>query len=169
MRISVKQQSFFVVLLAFLAGSLFVTPAFAVEKMPTFELAAAQGGKKIKSADYRGKVLVINFWATWCPPCRKEIPTFREMQTKYGAKGFSVIGIAMDEGGSRYKSVRKMIQKAKINYPIGMASSKVVRGFGGVNGIPVTIFVDRQGNISKRYDGYVAKSVIIKEIEKVLH
>ena len=163
-----KQRLFFFALLVFFTAFMFTIPAIAAEKMPSFVLSAAQGGK-IKSADFHGKVLVINFWATWCPPCRKEIPVFREMQDKYGPRGFSVIGIALDEGGGRFKSVRKMIKKAKINYPVALGSSKVIRAFGGVNGIPVTIFVDRQGNISNRYDGYVSKSDVVKEIEKILH
>ncbi len=135
------------------------------EKMPEFELPSALGGKAVNSKDFSGKVLLITFFATWCPPCRQEVPTLIQLQTAYESKGFSVIGLSVDKGK---KVVAKMIKKEKINYPILMAKSKTARDFGGVVGIPISFLVNKQGIIVKRYTGYVQKSLLEKDIKNIL-
>jgi len=136
------------------------------EKMPEFELPSALGGKIVKSKDYSGKVLLVTFFATWCPPCRQEVPTLIQLQTDYESKGFSVIGLSVDDKGK--KVVAKMIKKEKVNYPILMAKGKTARDFGGVVGIPVSFLVNKQGIIVKRYTGYVQKSLLEKDIKNIL-
>ena len=135
------------------------------EKMPEFELPSALGGKAVNSKDFSGKVLLITFFATWCPPCRQEVPTLIQLQTDYELKGFSVIGLSVDKGK---KVVAKMIKKEKINYPILMAKSKTARDFGGIVGIPISFLVNKQGIIVKRYTGYVQKSLLEKDIKNIL-
>ena len=135
------------------------------EKMPEFELPSALGGKAVNSKVFSGKVLLITFFATWCPPCRQEVPTLIQLQTAYESKGFSVIGLSVDKGK---KVVAKMIKKEKINYPILMAKSKTARDFGGVVGIPISFLVNKQGIIVKRYTGYVQKSLLEKDIKDIL-
>ncbi len=155
----------------FLAGMLlllFVSAANGKEneKMPAFSLPSALDGKTVESGDFAGKVLLITFFATWCPPCRQEIPTLISLQEDFGPKGFSVIGLSVDEKGP--KVVVKMIEKDKINYPVLMAKSKTANDFGGVTGIPTSFLVDRQGMIVKRYPGYVPKSLLEKDIKELL-
>jgi len=135
------------------------------EKMPEFELRSALDGEVVKSKDFSGKVLLITFFATWCPPCRQEVPTLIQLQTDYESKGFSVIGLSVDKGK---KVVAKTIKKEKINYPILMAKSKTARDFGGVVGIPISFLVNKQGIIVKRYTGYVQKSLLEKDIKDIL-
>jgi thiol-disulfide isomerase/thioredoxin len=137
----------------------------AAKKMPSFSKKNVVDGTVVSSDAYRGKVLLINFWATWCPPCRKEIPYLIKLQEKYQEKGFSVIGISMDEGGKRL--VKKFVSKLKVNYPVIIGNAKIARGFGGVIGIPVSFVVDREGNLVKRLDGYVSEKVVEKELAKL--
>ena len=137
----------------------------AAKKMPSFSKKNVADGSKVSSDAYKGKVLLINFWATWCPPCRKEIPYLIKLQEKYKEKGFSVIGISMDEGGRRL--VNKFITKLKVNYPVIIGNAKLARGFGGVIGIPVSFVVDREGNLVKRLDGYISEKVVDRELKKL--
>ena len=135
------------------------------EKMPEFELSSALDGKVVKSKDFSGKVLLVTFFATWCPPCRQEVPTLIHLQRDYESKGFSVIGLSVDKGK---KVVAKMIKKEKVNYPILMAKSKTGKDFGGIVGIPVSFLVNKQGIIVKRYTGYIQKSLLEKDIKDIL-
>jgi thiol-disulfide isomerase/thioredoxin len=148
--------------------SFFFTTAYGASlgKMPEFKLPSALDGKKVSSKDFKDQVLLITFFATWCPPCRQEIPTLVELQSEYGPKGFSVIGLSVDEKGP--KVVVKMIKKDKINYPVLMARGKTARAFGGVVGIPTSFLVDRKGMIVKRYPGYVPKALLEKDIKGIL-
>jgi thiol-disulfide isomerase/thioredoxin len=150
------------VLLTVLSGPVNVE---AAKKMPSFSKKNVMDGTVVSSDAYRGKVLLVNFWATWCPPCRKEIPYLIKLQEKYQGKDFSVIGISMDEGGKRV--VKKFLEKLKVNYPVIIGNAKIGRGFGGVIGIPVSFVVDREGNLVKRLDGYVSEKVVEKELAKM--
>lgn len=135
-------------------------------KMPDFSEKDITSDGIVDSNNLAGKVLLINFWATWCPPCRKEIPALMRIQEEYQDKGFSVIGISMDEGGR--KIVSKFVKKLEMNYPVFIGNAKLGRNFGGVMGIPVSFLVDRQGNVVKRLDGYISEKVLIREVEKLL-
>jgi cytochrome c biogenesis protein CcmG/thiol:disulfide interchange protein DsbE len=134
-----------------------------VKKMPDFSEANITAEGMVNSKDFAGKVLLVNFWATTCPPCREEIPSLMRLQEKYKDKGFSVIGISMDEGGRR--EVSKFIGKLGVNYPVFIGNAKIGRGFGGIMWVPVTVFVDREGNLVKRLDGFVSEKVLTKELE----
>jgi len=162
-----KGKSFWGIgLLVFLAMLLLAEIAGAVEKMPEFSEKNITADGMVESENFAGKVLLVNFWATWCPPCRKEIPSLIKIQDKYKDKGFSVIGISMDEGGRR--GVGKFIKKLAVNYPVFIGNAKLGRGFGGVMGIPVTFLVDRDGNVAKRLDGYISEKVMDRELELLL-
>ncbi len=154
----------------FLAGLvvlfLSVSMVEAKGKMPEFSLNSAVDGKKVSSTDFKGKTLLITFFATWCPPCRKEIPSLIKLQKKYAAKGFSVIGLSVDEKGP--KVVVRLIEKTKINYPVLMSDGRTAKGFGGIAGIPTSFLVNRQGEIVKRYPGYVPFSRLEKDIKAEL-
>ena len=125
--------------------------------------------------DYHGKVVLVNFWATWCDPCRVEIPWLIEMQNKYGAQGFTVLGIAMDEEG---KSVVAPFvakerydvngQKLPMNYPIVVGNEKVAEKFGGLLGYPTSLLISRDGKVLKRTTGLIDYDATTKLIEGAL-
>lgn len=140
--------------------------AAAQNTMPDFSLVSAENGAVVASKDLKGKVLLINFFATWCPPCRQEIPDLIAFQTQYGAQGFTVVGISTDQGGPEL--LTKFMKKMKINYPVLMAAPETPRDFGNIIGIPTNFLVDRSGNIVKRYDGYADHNSLEEEIKALL-
>ena len=135
-------------------------------KMVPFDLPSASENTMVNSRQFKGKVLLVTFFATWCPPCIQEIPTLIELQNSYAAKGFSVIGMSVDEGG--VPPVKRLIDRTGINYPVLMADNAVAKGFGGVTGIPVTFLVNRKGELVKKYLGYIEHDVLEDEIKKLL-
>lgn len=123
-------------------------------------------GKIIKLSDYKGKVLILDFWATWCPPCRAEIPDFVALQDQYGKKGLQIVGISVDQGGAAV--VKPFAKENNINYPILLTDGKVEAAYGGIRGIPTTFVIDREGNIRNKYVGFTAKGVFEKDIVALL-
>lgn len=136
------------------------------DSMPVFSLPSALDGKKINSASFQGKALLITFFATWCPPCMQEIPTLIQLQEDYSGKGFSVIGLIVGE--AERKEVINLVDKRKINYPILMSDEKIISGFGNIPGIPTSFLVNREGNIVRRYPGYVPHAMLEKDIKSIL-
>lgn len=132
-------------------------------------------GKDLSLAQLKGKVVLVNFWATWCEPCRFEIPWLIEMQQKYGAKGFTVLGIAMDEEGRSVVSpfVEKERfdvngNKAQMNYPIVLGNDATADKFGGLFGYPTSVLVGRDGKVIQRITGLISYEEISKTIESQL-
>lgn len=145
---------------------LVTTSLFAATKMPSFSLPDVVSGETVNSSSFEGKSLLVTFFATWCPPCIQEVPTLIELQKSYKNMGFSVIGLSVDQGGS--KVVKKLVLKKSINYPVMMTDDRTMQNFGGVYGIPVSFLVNKKGNVVKKYTGYIAKSVLEKDIKKIL-
>ena len=135
------------------------------ESAPDFRLKSFSG-KWLQLSDFRGKVIILDFWATWCPPCIKEIPHFVELSRKYADPGLVILGISLDRGGRSVLS--GFINKYKVNYPILIADGKVDKVYGGIQGIPTTFIIDRAGNIRQKYVGFRPKSVFEQEIIKLL-
>ena len=123
-------------------------------------------GKDVKLSDFKGKVVVVDFWATWCAPCRMELPHLIELQKKFEKQGFTFIGISVDEEG--VKVVKPFSEKNKINYPILISDDKVQKDFGGIFGYPTAFLIDQKGNIVKKYFGYTSKQVFEKDISSLL-
>jgi thiol-disulfide isomerase/thioredoxin len=132
---------------------------------PDWELTDLNG-KPVKFSDFRGHVLIVDFWATWCAACRLEIPHFVELQKQYGDKGLMVIGVSLDEQGPEV--VKKFVKRFGVNYPIVIGNEKVAEAYGGIDAIPTTFVIDRQGRIVSGHIGYDDTAAFEKEIQSLL-
>jgi len=149
-----------------LLAILLIAPACSKEKekekgnpnaptAPEFQVAAIDDERPIRLADYEGKVLVLNFWATWCPPCKQEIPAFNDLYEEYRDEGLEFLGVSVDQGGEA--AVKKYLGAGSSNpavpgYPVAMANEGIVRAYHAVQplqSIPTTFLIDRKGRIQK--------------------
>ena len=133
---------------------------------PEFTLMDANG-KPAKLSDYKGKVVLLNFWATWCGPCKIEIPWFKEFETTYKNQGFAVLGVAMDDEG--WETVKPYIQRQQVNYRVLGGTDAVSMLYGDVESLPTTFVIDRSGKIASIHIGLVSKSDYSEEIQQLLH
>jgi thiol-disulfide isomerase/thioredoxin len=140
-----------------------IPPARPEGAAPLFTLTALDGNP-VSLAGFRGKVVILNFWASWCGPCKREIPDFVLLQSQYGAAGLQIIGIALDED----LPARTYASRVGINYPVVVGNDDVSRAYGGVEAIPTTFIIDRDGMIIARFVGYREKSVFENAIRKLL-
>jgi len=165
-----KNQKLFLVpalcmLMAFIISGAVVTQA--ATPMPSFSLESVRDGKIVESDSFRGKVLLLTFFATWCPPCVEEVPTLIKLQNELADSGFSVVGLSVDQQGQA--SVAKFVNKRDINYPVLLAKSQTTRDFGGIYGIPVAFLVNKSGNVVKKYTGYIQHDILEKDIRSLLN
>ncbi|MBA4149041.1 MAG: TlpA family protein disulfide reductase [Verrucomicrobia bacterium] len=123
-------------------------------------------GKAVSSSDFAGKVVILTFWATWCPPCRAEIPGFIDLQKQHAKEGLVIVGASVDQGGT--DAVEPFVEKTAINYPVVLASEEMQEAFGGIEGIPATFIIDRAGKIVSKHVGFVEKKQLEKEIKPLL-
>ena len=112
--------------------------------------------------------MIIDFWATWCPPCRAEIPGFVKLYEQYKDKGLLIVGISLDQGGDAKQKVKDFIKNFNISYPIMMGNSEVVKKFGGIRAIPTTFIVNKKGEIVKKIIGYRDESFFENLIKELL-
>lgn len=133
---------------------------------PGFTLVSTEG-KKVSLADYKGKPVVVNFWATWCGPCKLEMPWFEEFSHKYAGQGLVVLGIAEDEGAPK-EDVIKAAQKVGATYPILLTDGKVSPAYGGVDYLPETFYVDKNGTVVEETAGAPSKDEMEANIKKVI-
>ena len=122
-------------------------------------------GKKVSLSDYAGNVVIINFWTTWCGPCRYEIPDLMELREKYDGD-LVVLGISLDYDPSAV--VPRFAERLGINYPILYGDARITSQYGGVSGIPTTFIIDRELNVYRRYIGYRPQSVLEKDIKNLI-
>lgn len=167
---SVMRKSFQSVVILLVIGIVysFVAPTTitAASKMPAFELEDVMTGTSISSEAFKGKSLLVIFFATWCPPCIQEIPDLIKLHKKYGENGFSVVAFSVDQ---EKQVVQKLVERKEINYPVMMADKAVTKDFGGVYGIPTSFLVSKRGTVVKKYSGYVPHSVLVKDLEQILN
>ena len=133
---------------------------------PDFALKALDG-KTVHLSDYRGKAVLLNFWATWCQPCKIEMPWFAELQKQYGPEGLQVVGIAVDEDAST-DDLAKFAGNLGVNYPILVGKESVEDLFGGVQFLPATLYIDRDGKIVDKVFGLKGRGEIEDSIKKAL-
>lgn len=142
-----------------------VRPAKDRKTAPAFTLKDSNG-KPTTLAEYKGKVVLLNFWATWCGPCKIEIPWFVEFEQKYKDKGFAVLGVAMDEEG--WEIVKPYITDKKVNYRVLLGDDATAQLYGGVDSLPTTFLIDKTGKIAGVHVGLVSKSEYDKDITTLL-
>lgn len=153
-----------------LIGTLLLTGACAKsgameigETAPEFNLKDLDG-KTVNLSDFKGKVVILDFFASWCPPCREEIPDFISLQNSYGDKGFAMIGVALVS----LRDAKEFAGKVGINYPVLIDDGKVSAVYGPVRSIPTTFVIGRDSKIAKVYIGYRAKDVFENDIKEFL-
>jgi cytochrome c-type biogenesis protein len=133
---------------------------------PDFNLVSLEG-KNIRLSDYRGKAVLLNFWATWCGPCKIEMPWFVELQNEYGAQGLQIVGVAMDD--SSKEDIAKFVKDMGVNYPVLIGKEEVGDAYGGVPALPESFFISRDGKIVDRIMGLEGKGDIEDAIRKALN
>ena len=133
---------------------------------PDFSLTDANGAT-VKLSDYRGKVVLLNFWATWCGPCKIEIPWFEEFEQQYKSKGFEVVGISMDEEG--WPIIKPFLAAQKVNYRVLLGNDSISQLYGGVDSLPTTFIIDRDGKFAfSPHVGLAGKNEYLGEIQSLL-
>jgi len=139
----------------------------AATKMPSFALENVRDGQIVQSSSFGGKVLLLTFFATWCPPCAEEVPSLVKLQNQLSDSGFSVVGLSVDQQDADV--VAKFVEKRGITYPVLLAKAQTTEDFGGVYGIPVAFLVNKSGNVVKKYMGYVQLEILEKDIRSLLN
>lgn len=135
------------------------------KRAPDFTLKDASG-KRLSLSDYKGKVVLLNFWATWCGPCKEEIPWFIQFEKQYQSQGFTVLGVSMDEDG--WKAINPYVAQHGINYPILLADEEVNQRYGGIDALPTTLMIGRNGKIAVIHQGLAGRDEYEKEIRDLL-
>ena len=135
---------------------------------PDFTLTALDG-KSVKLSDLRGKAVVLNFWATWCGPCKIEIPWLADLQQQYQSQGVEIVGVAMDDDAEKNRdSIAKFAQEMKVNYPVLLGNEQVADAYGGVDALPTTFYIGRDGKIVNRIFGIIGHKEIEQNIQAAL-
>jgi peroxiredoxin len=147
------------------SGEMALRPVASRKPAPDFKLKDANGATA-SLADYKDKVLLLNFWATWCVPCKAEIPWFQEFDKNFKDKGFAVLGVSLDEEG--WNAVKPYVEERKIGYRMVIGSEEVSQLYGGIDSLPTTFLIDHDGNIAAIHTGLVSKATYQKEIESVM-
>jgi peroxiredoxin len=159
---------------SFLLSSCSVSQSTAAVAQPRKNLRPAAeftlkdaNGTSVKLSDYRGKVVLLNFWATWCGPCALEVPWFIEFEQQYKARGFAVLGVSMDEDG--WTAIKPFLAEHKVNYRVLLADEKVGELYGGLDALPTTFIIDQGGKIAfPPHIGLVNKNEYVTEIQSLL-
>ena len=151
-----------------LAAVLLFAPALALgQNSPPTELNLKDiKGRDLRLSDYRGKVVLINFWATWCPPCRKEIPDLIKLQRDYGSRSLQVIGVTYPP--QKVAEVRRFVQRAKINYPVSLGTKETKLLFTSSETLPMTIVIGTDGSIRDIIEGILLPEEIEQKIKPLL-
>src|SRR4030081_3862434 len=130
---------------------------------PAFTLATLDG-KKVSLSDYKGRPVLVNFWATWCGPCKVEMPWFEELRKQYAAQGFEILGLADDVDAGK-DAIAKVAQKAGVSYPILLTDGKVQKAYGGLDVLPMSFYIDRNGLVVEETAGLGGKDEIEAHIK----
>jgi thiol-disulfide isomerase/thioredoxin len=143
-----------------------ISPGEIGSRLPEFSIKNLQG-REISSADVQGKVVLIDFWATWCQPCKKEMPGYQNLLDRYGSQGFAVVGFKFDTMMDSEDPV-VFAKRIGVRYPLAIAADNLKQKFGGVEGLPTTLIYDRKGILRKKVVGFEYTDVIESEIKPLL-
>ena len=135
-------------------------------RLPQFS-ATDLSGRKISSADLRGKVVLIDIWATWCGPCKKEMPGYQRLADEYGARGLAVVGLKADMMADTEDPL-SFSKRMGVHYPLVIATDDLLQKFGGLEGLPTTLLYDRQGILRKKVIGFEYTEVFESELKPIL-
>ena len=135
-------------------------------RLPVFSVKDLQG-REISAADLRGKVVLIDFWATWCQPCKKEMPGYQKLLDHYGSRGFAIVGFKFDTMMDM-EDPALFAKKIGVRYPLAVAPDDLKQKFGGIEGLPTTMLYDRQGILRKKVIGFEYTNVIESELKPLL-
>jgi cytochrome c biogenesis protein CcmG/thiol:disulfide interchange protein DsbE len=133
---------------------------------PDFQLPSLDG-TKVKLSDFRGKAVLLNFWATWCPPCKVEMPWFADLQKQYGKDGLVILGVAMDD--SEPDKIAQFASEMGVNYPILLGTDQVSDDYGNVQYLPTTFYISRDGTIVDKMTGLLDRKDIEEAVKKTLN
>ena len=151
--------------LAVVAASPAVAATSMLHKPAPVFVRTDLNNRKLDLRAYRGKVVLLDFWASWCAPCQVEMPRFMAWQRQYGPRGLQVIGISMDDDPA---AARKVVEKLKLNYPVAMGDVKLGESYGGVLGLPLTFLIDRHGIIQARFSGEADLNAMEQQLKALL-
>jgi thiol-disulfide isomerase/thioredoxin len=140
-------------------------PDLRGKQAPGFTLKTLDG-KTVSLSDYKGKAVLVNFWATWCGPCKLEMPWLIDLQKKYAAQGFTVLGISEDDGPA--KNIADFAAKMGVNYPVLIANDQVSKAYGGIDYLPTSYYVGRDGKVVREVGGIISQNEIEADIQKIL-
>ena len=138
-------------------------PLTALEDAPQFQIKNVRGGEPLNSKDFKGKIVVVDFWATWCVPCKAEIPDFNRIRAKYKDRGVEFLGVTF-QSESAIEDVMVHVKDLEIQYPVGMGTDQIDVGFGGHSGYPTTFLVGKDWKVYRKMFG--AKPGTIENLEK---
>lgn len=125
-----------------------------------------QHGKRVNISDFKGKVVILDFWATWCPPCKAEIPGFVQLYNKYHDQGLEIVGVSLDQTG--WSDVRPFLKKYNVPYTVGLRNMETDYRFGNIKSIPTTFVLDKQGKIRQQYVGYRQDTVFENDFKQLI-
>jgi thiol-disulfide isomerase/thioredoxin len=140
-------------------------PDFREKPAPSFTLKTVDG-KSVSLSEYKGKAVLLNFWATWCGPCKLEMPWLIQMQKKYSAQGFTVLGISEDDGST--KEVSDFMAKMGVDYPVLMYNDQMNKAYGGIDYLPTSYYIGRDGKVVIESGGLISESEMEANIQKIL-
>jgi thiol-disulfide isomerase/thioredoxin len=143
-----------------------LAPKMRGKKAPGFSLTNLEG-KKVSLADYKGRPVMVNFWATWCGPCKVEMPWFEELRKQYAAQGFEILGLA-DDADAGKDAIARVAQRSGVTYPILLTDGKVQDAYGGLDVLPMSFYIDRNGVIVEQTAGLGSKDQIEANIKKTI-
>lgn len=133
---------------------------------PDFALKSLPDGKEVRLSSLRGKAVLVNFWATWCEPCKVEMPSLVDLQKKYGPQGLQIVGVAMDDAED--KEINTFAHKMGVNYMVLRGTEKVGEIYGGIEHLPMTYYLDRSGKVVDRTEGMAGEAVFEDAIKRAL-
>ncbi len=148
-----------------LALLVFTPLASDARQAPSFSVKTLEG-KALRSSEFRNKPVILDFWATWCGPCRASMPHLSAMQSRYEKRGLTVVGMSVDDGGPQ--NVRKFASQLGVKFTLAMANDEILDAYGPIRSIPTTFFINRKGDIVRRVVGYIDGETMEDYVKEIL-